>query len=55
MSPNTRATLSSEEIQAKAERGPLFRRFAWSAALILGTVGIASIIAWWVGPLILIP
>ena len=46
----TDAALSPEEIQTKAERWPLFWRFIWSGVLIAGTVGVATIIARWVGP-----
>ena len=46
----TNAALSPEEIQTKAERWPLFWRFIWSGVLIAGTVGVATIIARWVGP-----
>lgn len=41
--------LSSEEIQTKAERWPMYRRFIWWGTLIAGTVGLATIIARWVG------
>jgi len=46
----TDASLSGEEIQAKADRWPLYRRFIWSGALIAGTVAVATILAHWVGP-----
>jgi hypothetical protein len=46
----TDATLSPEEIQTKAERWPLFWCFVWAAVLIAGTVGVATIIARWMGP-----
>ncbi len=44
----TDTALSPEEIETKAERWPLFRRFIWSGVLIAGTVGVATIIARWV-------
>jgi hypothetical protein len=34
-------------IQAKVEGWQLFWRFVWSAVLIVGTVGVATIIAHW--------
>ena len=40
--------LSPEEIQTKAERWPLFRRFLWFGALIAGTVAVATIVARWI-------
>jgi hypothetical protein len=46
----TDAALSPEEIQTRAERWPLFQRFIWSGVLIAGTVGVATILARWVGP-----
>jgi len=45
----TDTALSPEEIETRAERWPLFRRFVWLGALIGGTVGIATIVARWVG------
>ena len=41
------AALSSEEIQTKAERWPMYRRFIWLGTLIAGTVGLATIVARW--------
>jgi hypothetical protein len=46
----TDASLSPEEIQAKAERWPFCWRFILSGALIAGTVGVATILAKWAGP-----
>lgn len=45
----TDAALSVEEIESKAERWPLFRRFVWSGVFIAVTVVAAAIIARWVG------
>jgi hypothetical protein len=42
------AALSSEELQTKVERGPLFWRFIWSSVLIVGTVAVATIVARWI-------
>ena len=45
---DTDAALSSEEIQAKAERWPRFWRFIWSGVLIAGIVAVATVIARWI-------
>ena len=45
----TDASLSVEEIESKAERWPLFWRFIGWGVLIAATVGLATIIARWVG------
>jgi predicted lysophospholipase L1 biosynthesis ABC-type transport system permease subunit len=49
-------TLSADEqaaaIQARVEGWQLFWRFVWSAALIVSTVGVATVIAHWAeGPI----
>ena len=44
-------TLSSDEraaeVRAKVEWRQLFWRFFWSAGLITGTVGVATLVAHW--------
>ena len=45
----TDPALSPEELETKAERWPLFWRFIGWGVLIVGTVGVATIIARWVG------